>query len=270
MSTRITYVGNGVTTNFTFPFDYLRKAFVKVLVDAVDTPYTFITSQSIQITPAPGVGKVVVIRRDTDKNRLVTFVDGSILIANDLNVAAIQALHIAAEAYDEAAGSLLIDADGAYSAGFRRISDLGAAVNPNDAVSKTVMQAAIAAIPSVPGPQGIPGAAGAAGSNGVNGLDFPALTTIVATGAISASSSHFSGNKLLRINSATPVDFSVNLGAVGTEPLLLLQGGVGQVTVAGLASRVGRNGFKTSGQYAVISIIPLGVDAYLVAGDTAV
>ncbi len=136
MSTIATFVGDGVTTNFAFTFDYLRKEFVKVQVEGVTTPFVFHSVQTIQITPAPADGDVIIIRRETVKDRLVTFVDGSILIANDLNVAALQALHIAAEAFDNAAGSLLLDEFGAYSAGFRRISDLGSPVGDNDAATK--------------------------------------------------------------------------------------------------------------------------------------
>jgi hypothetical protein len=137
MSTTIaTYVGNGAQTDFTFSFDYLRKEFVKVLVDGAEVPFTFHTPQTIKIIPAPAVDKVIIIRRDTDRARLVTFVDGSVLLAGDLNVAQLQAIHIAAEALDAASGSLLIDQNGAYSAGFRRLADLGNPTNSRDAVTK--------------------------------------------------------------------------------------------------------------------------------------
>jgi hypothetical protein len=146
MSTTIaTYVGNGSQTNFNFNFEYLRQEFVKVVVEGVEVPYVFHSSQTIQITPAPLTGDVIIIRRVTDKDRLVTFVDGSVLLAGDLNVAQLQAIHIAAEAYDAASGSLLIDETGAYSAGFRRLTNLGVPSEPNDAVSKEWAEGAMSA-----------------------------------------------------------------------------------------------------------------------------
>jgi hypothetical protein len=135
-TTIATFVGNGSQTDFAFSFDYLRKEFVKVLVDGIETAYTFHTTQTVRVTPAPAVGKVVIVRRVTDRDRLVQFVDGSILIANDLNVAALQSIHIASEALDQASGGLLIDETGAYSAGFRKLAQLGDPTNPRDAVNK--------------------------------------------------------------------------------------------------------------------------------------
>ena len=135
-TTIATFVGNGSQTDFAFSFDYLRKEFVKVLVDGIETAYTFHTTQTVRVTPAPAVGKVVIVRRITDRDRLVQFVDGSILIANDLNVAALQSIHIASEALDQASGGLLIDETGAYSAGFRKLALLGDPTNARDAVNK--------------------------------------------------------------------------------------------------------------------------------------
>ena len=137
MTTTIaTYVGDGSRTEFSFDFDYLRKEFVKVLVDAVLVPFTFHTSQTIKIIPAPAAGKVIIIQRETNRTKLVTFVDGSVLRAGDLNVAQIQAIHIAAEALDAASATLLINSSGDYSAGFRKLADLGDPTDPRDGVNK--------------------------------------------------------------------------------------------------------------------------------------
>lgn len=136
-TTIATYVGNGSQTDFTFSFDYLRKEFVQVTVDGAVTAYTFHTTQTVKIVPAPATGKIIIIRRITNRDRLVNFVDGSVLLATDLNVAQLQAIHIAAEALDAASGSLLIDATGAYTAGFRRITQVGTPTQPSDAVTKS-------------------------------------------------------------------------------------------------------------------------------------
>lgn len=135
-STVITYLGDGSTTLFNFPFDYLRKSFVKVLLDGVDTTFTFQSDYTVLLSPAPAAGVVVIIKRLTDRDRLVNFVDGSILRATDLNVGQLQAIHIAAEAIDASGASMILDDEGSYDAGFRRIAALGDPVNPRDAVNK--------------------------------------------------------------------------------------------------------------------------------------
>lgn len=131
-----TIVSDGVTTLHSFEFDYLRKDFVKVTVEGQPVGFEFTSPYTIHLAAPAPEGSVIIIRRVTDRDRLVTFVDGSILLAGDLNVSALQATHIAAEALDIAGGSLIIDEEGAYSAGFRRIALIGEPRDPNDAVTK--------------------------------------------------------------------------------------------------------------------------------------
>lgn len=147
-----TYVGDGTSTIYTFNFDYIKKDFVTVLVDGGPAGFTLTETYTVTLDEAPENGAVIIIQRQTDTARLVDFVDGSVLVAKDLNLSALQALHIAAEAYDKAAGSLLIDQTGAYTAGFRRLADLGDPTEDRDAVTKewaeTAMSSQLAAATS--------------------------------------------------------------------------------------------------------------------------
>jgi microcystin-dependent protein len=143
MSTIYTFVGTGAQTLYPFDFDYLSKDFVYALVDGAEVDYTFQSPYVLTITPAPAVGTVVIVKRSTPADRLVQFVDGSILLAQDLNVAQLQAIHIAEEAADKASGSLLIDSSGAFSSGFRRISDVGDPTAARDAVNKQWAESAM-------------------------------------------------------------------------------------------------------------------------------
>lgn len=59
------HVGDGVTTQFGFNFDYQKPAHVIVSVDGVGVAYTLLSPNTVQITPAPGVGASVRIYRDT-------------------------------------------------------------------------------------------------------------------------------------------------------------------------------------------------------------
>lgn len=131
-----TYVSDGTQTIYTFEFDYIQKGFIKVSVDGVDTPFTLTGPYQVTLDTAPPAGIVLIIRRETPTDSLVTFVDGSVLVAKDLNLSALQATHIAAEALDKASGSLLIDDAGNYTAGFRKVSNLGDPTEPRDAVTK--------------------------------------------------------------------------------------------------------------------------------------
>ena len=131
-----TYVSDGMQTIYTFEFDYIQKGFIKVSVDGVATSFTLTGPYQVTLDTAPPAGTVLIIRRETPTDRLVTFVDGSVLVAKDLNLSALQATHIAAEALDKASGSLLIDDAGNYTAGFRKVSNLGDPTEPRDAVTK--------------------------------------------------------------------------------------------------------------------------------------
>lgn len=59
------HVGDGVTTQFGFNFDYQKPAHVIVSVDGVGVAYTLLSPNTVQITPAPGAGASVRIYRDT-------------------------------------------------------------------------------------------------------------------------------------------------------------------------------------------------------------
>jgi len=76
------------------------------------------------------------------------------------------------------------------------------------------------------------------------------------------------------ISVTIPTDASVAF-PIGTQILLMqLQTGAGVVTVSaftpGTTSVVGKNGLKTSGQWAVISLIKIAANSWVVAGDATI
>lgn len=108
------YTGNGTQTDFVVPFDYLKKSFVHVYVDKVplvggdqgdeDAEYFFVDNTTIRIKVAPAKGTDVTLRRITPADdRIVSFEDGSILKANDLDTSQLQTFHVAEEARDQSA-----------------------------------------------------------------------------------------------------------------------------------------------------------------------
>lgn len=90
----IVYTGNGSTTQFNIPFNYIRKEHVKVYVNYVDTAYTYVNDTTVQLAAAPASPLPVEVRRVTPlSTRLVDYTDGSTLVAADLDTSSLQSLY---------------------------------------------------------------------------------------------------------------------------------------------------------------------------------
>ena len=145
-STIANYKGNGSTTDFSVPFDYLAKKFVKVIVDSREKlggdygdttkDYFFVDKTTIRFNTAPASGTEIIIRRYTSAtDRIVSFKDASVLKAKDLDVSAIQTIHIAEEGRDIINDALIVDKEGNWDAKGHRIVNVGDPIGDNDAVS---------------------------------------------------------------------------------------------------------------------------------------
>jgi len=133
----VQYVGDGTTETFAVPFPYLSRSHVNVTVDLEPVSFSWDDPYTVRVSPAPGAGSVVEVRRNTERDRrLVDFVDGSVLTETDLDVSSLQVFFIVQEAIDIAGGTLELKSDGSYGAHGRRISDVGTPVNARDAVTK--------------------------------------------------------------------------------------------------------------------------------------
>lgn len=116
-STIFAYFLEAGRVKFPVSFEYLARRFVTVtLVGAtrqqltLNVDYRFTSKMEIETTVnwLPGEFTTLEIRRVTSAtDRLVNFTDGSILRSQDLNIAQIQAIHIAEEGRDVAENSLL-------------------------------------------------------------------------------------------------------------------------------------------------------------------
>lgn len=145
-STIVVYELTGSTRRFHVPFEYLSRQFVIVTllgegreVLTLGSDYRFISPNEIETTVAYGGSDgnfLIEIRRVTSaSDRLVEFADGSVLRSRDMNVSAVQTIHIAEEARNLASDTLASDDDGNLDARGRRLVNLGDAVNPKDAVT---------------------------------------------------------------------------------------------------------------------------------------
>ena len=146
-STIIIYEGDGTTTDFTVPFDYLKKSFVTVRLGTGNTltggdygdtgsDYYFLDKTTIRLKVAPASGESLTIRRYTSATeRVVTFKDASILKATDLDTSQVQAFHIAEEGRDILEDSLSVNREGNWDAKGKRIVNVGAPVADSDAMT---------------------------------------------------------------------------------------------------------------------------------------
>lgn len=147
MASTITfYTGDGATTDFTVPFDYLAKKFVRVSLgvtllkggDYGDTSkdYYFLDKTKVRLKVPPQEGEELTIRRYTSAtDRVVSFKDASVLKAADLDVSSVQTIHIAEEARDVINDALIKDKEGNWDAKGNRIVNVGDAVSDGDAVN---------------------------------------------------------------------------------------------------------------------------------------
>lgn len=155
-STIIIYQGDGNTTSFTVPFDYLKKTFVKVFLDTstelkggsssdASADYYFKDATTIQLTKiVPTSTQTITIRRYTSATeRVASFRDGSVLYAKDLDISQVQAFHIAEEGRDILNDALTVDRGGNWDAKNKRITRVGNPVETTDAVNKKYVDSVV-------------------------------------------------------------------------------------------------------------------------------
>lgn len=132
-------------TKFPVNFEYLARRFVKVTLIGVtvreltlNIDFRFTSKNEIETTQVWTTGEfdTIEIRRVTSAtDRLVNFSDGSILRAYDLNIAQIQAIHIAEEGRDVSDSALLNNGVKWHALGLS-IGNLKDPIEPQDAATK--------------------------------------------------------------------------------------------------------------------------------------
>ena len=99
----VTYTGDGSTTDYTIPFEYLDDAHVVVeLTETVTTAWSFLNETTVRMNTAPASGDRLVIKRATPDAPIVDFTDGSTLFEADLDLSAKQSRLLGSEARDRA------------------------------------------------------------------------------------------------------------------------------------------------------------------------
>lgn len=151
---RVEYeVTDGTQTTYTFPFSYLRKKFVMVSIlhsDATETTLEYgvdytVNDLSVSLIIPAQVGEHLIIYRQTSTDGIITWNDGSILLARDMNTEDAQMLHLQEEQQDYITANAIStkvtsDKEIIWDALNHRISNVSDPKDPQDAVTKHYME----------------------------------------------------------------------------------------------------------------------------------
>lgn len=151
---RVEYeVTNGTQTTYTFPFSYLRKKFVMVSIlhsDGTETSLEYgvdytINDLSVTLTTPAQVGEHLIIYRQTSTDKIITWNDGSILLARDMNTEDAQMLHLQEEQQDYITANAIStkvtsDKEIVWDALNHRVINVSDPKEPQDAVTKHYME----------------------------------------------------------------------------------------------------------------------------------
>lgn len=145
LKTSVTYNGTGSQTRFDFPFDYLRKSFVRVFVnnEPMDNTADYtIDSRTVVFHDAPPSNSIIRIYRETDTSRLVVWADASVLKASDMTIQQVQQLHILEEANDwTKTNSIVLNDEGnAWQGRNYRVSNVSDPTEAQDVVTKNYLE----------------------------------------------------------------------------------------------------------------------------------
>lgn len=151
---RVEYeVTDGTQKTYTFPFSYLRKKFVMVSIlhsDATETALEYgvdytVNDLSVSLTAPAQVGEHIIIYRQTSTDKIVTWNDGSILLARDMNTEDAQMLHLQEEQQDyimahAISTKVTSDKEVLWDALNHRVINVSDPKDPQDAVTKHYME----------------------------------------------------------------------------------------------------------------------------------
>lgn len=151
---RVEYeVTDGTQKTYTFPFSYLRKKFVMVSIlhsDASETALEYgvdytVNDSSVSLTTPAQVGEHIIIYRQTSTDKIVTWNDGSILLARDMNTEDAQMLHLQEEQQDyimthAISTKVTSDKEVLWDALNHRVINVSDPKDPQDAVTKHYME----------------------------------------------------------------------------------------------------------------------------------
>ncbi len=194
-TTQTTYTGNGSTTNYSFTFEYLKQADVKVTLDTVaTTAFTFANATTLAFTTAPANGVAIRIFRDTVIDTLSsTFFPGSAIKAEDLNENFTQNLYVTQESDAEAliatttANGAVTTANAATATANGAVTTANAADTKSDAAVATANTASTTASSAVTTANAATATANTASSAAASAVTTANTASTNATAAVNTS-----------------------------------------------------------------------------------
>lgn len=190
-TTQNTYTGDGSTTNYSFTFEYLKQADVKVTLNTVaTTAFTFANATTLSFNTAPASGVAIRIYRDTDIDTLqATFFAGSAIKAEDLNNNftqsnfAVQEADFNVDTANTTAASAVTTAEGAVTTANSAVTTAnGAVTTANNAVT-TANSAVTTANSAVTSATAAVSTANTASTNATNAVNTANAASTTATAA---------------------------------------------------------------------------------------
>jgi len=133
----VKYVGDGANNSFSIPFQYIAQNDLKVYIDGVLTTAYTITGTNTLVTNQPiQKGSILTIKRETIRDRLVDFQDGSTIHGDSLNLDSIQMLYLVQEMVDIVESVPLLGEDDKFDMRGKVLKNVGEPVAPTDGASK--------------------------------------------------------------------------------------------------------------------------------------
>ena len=257
-TTQTTYTGNGSTTNYSFTFEYLKQADVKVTLDTVaTTAFTFANATTLSFTTAPANGVAIRIFRDTTIDTLSsTFFPGSAIKAEDLNENFTQNLYVTQES-DTEAGLATTTANGAVTTANNAVTTANGAVttaNSADTKSDTAVATANTASTNASAAVTTANTASTNATNAVNTANTASTNATTAVNTANAATTTANGAVTTANSAATDAATAISTanGAVTTANTALANAATatttanGAVTTANAATTTAANAVTTA------------------------
>ena len=196
-TTQNTYTGDGSTTNYSFTFEYLKQADVKVTLDtAATTAFTFANATTLSFTTAPANGVAIRIYRDTDIDTLqATFFAGSAIKAEDLNNNftqsnfAVQEADFNVDTANTTAASAVTTAGNAVTTANNAVTTANSAVTTANTATTTANSAVTTANSAVTSANSAVSTANTASTDATNAVNTANTASTNATNAVNTANS---------------------------------------------------------------------------------
>lgn len=99
-------MGDGENRLFVVPFEKLSRAYVKVRVNGEPATFEWLSDTQIRLAAVPPEGSLISVYRETGRDPVASFSDGSTISGADLNAVYAHALHLAQEAADASSAAV--------------------------------------------------------------------------------------------------------------------------------------------------------------------